>query len=88
LGIGNYIELSGGINRYADKKRIHVAKADGSVVLPRRSGWFSLRRASIEPGDSIVVPLDVDRRRALTVWGEASAIIYQLALGAAAINSF
>jgi protein involved in polysaccharide export with SLBB domain len=88
LDIGNYIELSGGTNRYADKKRIYVVKADGSVVLPSRSGWFKRRLANVEPGDTIIVPLDVDRRRRLTIWGEASAIIYQLALGAAAINSF
>ena len=88
LDIAEYIELSGGTNRYADKKRIYIVRADGSVTLPKTSGWFRHRRALIEPGDTIVVPLDVGRRRALTVWGEASAIIYQLALGAAAVNSF
>jgi protein involved in polysaccharide export with SLBB domain len=88
LDIAEYIELSGGTNRYADKKRIYIVMADGSVTLPKKSGWFRHRRALIEPGDTIVVPLDVGRRRALTVWGEASAIIYQLALGAAAVNSF
>jgi len=88
LAIKEYIELSGGINRYADAKLIYVVKANGSVVLPKRSGWFKHRRSMIEPGDTIIVPLDVDRRRALTVWSETSAVIYQLALGAAAVNSF
>ena len=80
--------MSGGINRRADKKRIYVVKADGSVALPGRTGWFRHRRVNIEPGDTVIVPLDVDRRRTMTVWGEATAIIYQLALGAAAVNSF
>ena len=88
LDIENYIELSGGINRYADAKLIYIVKANGSVSLPKRSGWFKHRRSMIEPGDTIIVPLDVDRRRALTVWSETSAVIYQLALGAAAVNSF
>jgi len=88
LDIIDYIDLSGGINPRGDKKRVYVVKADGSVVLPRRSGWFKHRKTSIAPGDTIIVPLDVDRRRALTIWGETSAIIYQLALGAAAVNSF
>jgi len=88
LDVDNYIELSGGMNRRADKKHIYVVKADGSVSLPRRSGWFRHRRVTIEPGDTIIVPLDIDRRRKLTVWSEASQIVYQLALGAAAINSF
>ncbi len=88
LDITDYIDLSGGINPRGDKKRVYVVKADGSVVLPRRSGWFKRRKTNIAPGDTIIVPLDVDRRRALTIWGETSAIIYQLALGAAAVNSF
>lgn len=88
LKIDDYIDLSGGINHRADLKRLYVVKADGSVALPGRTGWFKRRNNSIEPGDTIVVPLDVDRRRTLTVWSEASAIIYQLALGAAAVNSF
>jgi len=56
-------------------------------VLPRKSGWFNRRRLSIEPGDTIVVPLDIDRKDSFTVWAEASQIIYQLALGAAAVNN-
>lgn len=86
--IADYVDLSGGANYRADRKRLYVVKADGSVSLPGRSGWFKRRHINVEPGDTIVVPLDIDRRRSLTVWGEASAIIYQLALGAAALNSF
>lgn len=88
LNINDYIDLSGGVNRRADRKRLYVVKADGSVSLPGRSGWFKRRNIQVEPGDTIIVPLDIERRRALTVWSEASAIIYQLALGAAAVNSF
>ena len=87
LDISDYIDLSGGTNSRADQRCIYVVKADGSVVLPRKSGWFNRRRMSIEPGDTIVVPLDIDRKDSLTVWVEASQIIYQLALGAAAVNN-
>jgi len=88
LNIDDYIELSGGVNIHADSKRIYIVKADGSVSLPGGSGWFIRKNTHINPGDTIIVPLDVDRRRSLTVWAEASAVIYQLALGAAALNSF
>ena len=88
LKINDYIDLSGGVTHRADKTRIYVVKADGSVTMPRRSGWFKRRYSNIEPGDTVIIPMDVDRRDKLTVWGEASAIVYQLALGAAAINSF
>lgn len=88
LKVNDYIELSGGTNIRADTKRTYVVKVDGSVKLPHRTGWFSRRKLSVEPGDTIIVPLDVERRRTLTVWSEASQVVYQLALGAAAVNSF
>ncbi|MBT5387314.1 MAG: hypothetical protein HOL11_00735, partial [Porticoccaceae bacterium] len=83
----DYIDLSGGPNSRADGKRIYIVKADGSVVLPKSSGWLSRRRFPIEPGDTVVVPLDLDRKDGLAVWAEASQIIYQLALGAAAVSN-
>lgn len=83
----DYIDLSGGTNSRADGKRIYIVKADGSVVLPKSSGWLSRRHFKIEPGDTVVVPLDVDRKDSLAIWAEASQIIYQLALGAAAVSN-
>jgi protein involved in polysaccharide export with SLBB domain len=81
----DYIDLSGGVKRKADEKGIYVVKANGSVALLGRPGWFKYRSTNIEMGDAIIVPLDIDRRRGLEVIGEASSIIYQLALGAAAV---
>lgn len=86
LGRGDYIALSGGVTQRADKSRIYVVRADGSVI----SGgdrWFSLSEA-IEPGDTIVVPLDAERMRALPLWTAVTTIIYNLAVAVAAVNSF
>jgi len=87
LRLRDYIDLSGGIKERADNKRIYVVKANGAVALPGRTGWFSRKRLKIEAGDTIIVPLDADKKKVLTVWTEASQIIYQLALGAAAFNN-
>ena len=82
----DYMELSGGTTEKADEDRIYVIKADGSVFLPEKTGWFK-DNVSMEPGDTIVVPLDTDRLDQLTLWSTVSQIVYQMALGAAAINS-
>jgi protein involved in polysaccharide export with SLBB domain len=87
LRLRDYLDLSGGTKEGADNKRIYVVKANGSVALPGRSGWLSRRSLSIEAGDTIIVPLDADKQKTLTVWAEATQIIYQLALGAAAFNN-
>ena len=87
----DYLIQSGGIKRSADKRGIYVVKAGGQVIMPSR-GFFKFRSASadIGPGDTIVVPLDTDdsRIRGIPLLAEVSTIIYQLALGAAAVNSF
>ncbi|ARU56899.1 polysaccharide export protein [Oleiphilus messinensis] len=89
LDIENYIERSGGTTPKADVARIYIVKANGSVILPNiNNQWFWQQRENIEPGDTVVVPLDSERFNTITVWSDLSQIFYQLALGAAALNSF
>ena len=87
LSYKDYLELSGGTKEKADKKRIYIVKASGAVVVPRRNRWFASRTERIEPGDTIVVPLDADRADSLAVWGSVTEIMYRAALGVAAVNS-
>jgi len=86
LSLEDYLEKSGGLSQRADEDRIYVVRADGSVFLPNQSGWLSHQNELLNPGDTIVVPLDTDRIKTLTLWTQTSQIIYQLALGAAAIS--
>lgn len=88
LSQNEYINLSGGTLSRADKKRIYIVRANGRVEVQEKSGLFPRGRLAIQPGDTIVVPVDVDRMKPLKYWGEISQIVYQLALGAAAVNSF
>ncbi|MDJ0712158.1 MAG: SLBB domain-containing protein [Woeseiaceae bacterium] len=84
-----YIDLSGGLTRRADKKLIYVVRANGAVVAGNRSKWFGRRsNVDIRPGDTIVVPLDTDRMRPLTFWGNVTQILYQAAIAVAAVQTF
>lgn len=87
LSRDDYISLSGGTTQKADGRRIYVVRADGSVVTSG-SRWFGRSVAQIRPGDSIVVPLDAERMRPLPLWTAVTQIIYQVAIAAAAVNSF
>jgi len=85
----DYIGLSGGLTRRADKKLIYVVRANGAVVAGNRSRWFGRGgRVGIRPGDTIVVPLDTDRMRPLTFWGNVTQILYQGAIAVAAVKTF
>jgi polysaccharide export outer membrane protein len=82
-----YISKSGGLAQRADRKRIYVVRANGEVIAEGGSSWF--RRGSttrMQPGDTIVVPLDVDQP--LARWSAITQIVYNLAIAAAAVNSF
>ncbi|MEM9058492.1 MAG: capsule biosynthesis GfcC family protein, partial [Pseudomonadota bacterium] len=84
----DYISRSGGLTQKADKKRIYVVRANGSVIVQESSRWFGRSSTTpIRPGDTVVVPLDADRMNRLTLWTNVSQIIYQLALAAASANA-
>jgi protein involved in polysaccharide export with SLBB domain len=85
----DYIGLSGGATRKADRGRIYVVRADGSVVSSESTGWFGRSgQVAMRPGDTIVVPLDTERMPALPLWQSVTGILYNLAIAAAAVNSF
>jgi protein involved in polysaccharide export with SLBB domain len=87
LSRDDYMRLSGGTTQRADKKRIYVVRANGSVQGDAGSLWFR-GSSSIEPGDTIVVPLDAERMRPLPLWTAVTTIIYNLAVAVAAVGSF
>jgi len=87
LTVDDYLERSGGPTRQADEDRVYVVKADGSVMLPEKSAWFGSRSQKLLPGDTIIVPIDVDRLNQLELWTNVSQIVYQMALGAAAVGN-
>jgi protein involved in polysaccharide export with SLBB domain len=85
----DYIGLSGGATRKADRGRIYIVHADGSVVSSESAGWFRRSgQVAMRPGDTIVVPLDTERMPALPMWQAVTSILYNLAIAAAAVNSF
>jgi protein involved in polysaccharide export with SLBB domain len=89
LARDDYISLSGGITRKADKDRIYVVRADGSVISNENVGWFRRSgQVAMKPGDTVVVPLDTERMPALPLWQAVTGILYNLAIAAAAVNSF
>lgn len=87
LTVDDYLERSGGPTRQADESRVYVVKADGSVMLPERSRWFGGRSRQLNPGDTVIMPIDVDRLNQLELWTNVSQIVYQMALGAAAVGN-
>ena len=84
----DYLRQAGGISKYGDTGDVYVLRADGTVLSKRQSGWLmsSFDSGKLMPGDTIVVPEEVDRTtwtKVLKDWGQ---ILYQFGLGAAALK--
>ena len=87
LSRNDYLSLSGDLTNRADGKRTYVVRADGSVVAST-GGWFGKRGdLNIQPGDTIVVPLDTERLPPLPLWQAVTGILYNAAVALAAISS-
>ncbi len=86
LSVQDYLDKAGGTKKQADTDRIYVIKADGSVMLPGSSYWFSRRENAVEPGDTIIAPIDTDYLDSLSTWSSATQIMYQLGVAWSAIK--
>ena len=88
LSRDDYIAESGGLTRRADSGQIYVVRANGSVVANQGSRWFrSTSAVGIKPGDTIVVPLNVERMPPLPFWQAVTGILYNVAIAVAAVHS-
>ena len=75
-----YINRVGGLSKEADKKEVHLVKADGSAV----SSFTNIR--DVEPGDSIIVPPKAEEKiRTLPTIRDVVQILGSALLGLAAL---
>ena len=87
LSVGEYIDLSGGLTQRSDAGRTYIIKANGQVVSYGSSRWFFQKKSSLEAGDTIVVPFDVEPTNYLVTWTSVSTILFNLATSVLAIES-
>jgi len=87
LSVGDYIGLSAGTTKRSDESAIYIVRANGSVTVLDSSWWrFTSTQASqLQPGDSIVVPVNSQHKESLAQWREVTQIIYQGMVSVAAI---
>jgi protein involved in polysaccharide export with SLBB domain len=88
--LGDYLRLAGGANRDADKNRAYVVRAGGAVISKQYSS--SLRGNSFDsvrlyPGDTIVIPLNLDKGKTLRTIVDIAQIVGQFGIAIAAANT-
>ena len=78
----DYMRQAGGPARNADVKRIFILRADGSVYSEQ---YGPIGKATMFPGDSIVVPPKFDRPAFFRDLVDLSAVVGEFGVGAAAV---
>lgn len=84
--VSDYLAQAGGPTGDADESHIYILRADGSVLSTHGSIFGGLSGQAMMPGDTLVVPEQLDKfslTRELKDWGQ---IFYQFALGVGAIH--
>jgi len=89
LSRNDYIQRSGGFTQRADSRRVFVIRANGEVVGGSSNNWFGGGAAQqINPGDTVIVPLNAQQVKPLTLWTSVTQILFNIAVAVAAVNSF
>jgi len=78
-----YVNRVGGYSKEADKKEIHIVKADGSAI----AGFSNIR--TVEPGDTIIVPRNEEAKiRTMGVLKEGFGIFGSMLQGVVSLATF
>ena len=86
LDLDDYITLGAGMTKRADDAGIYIVKANGSVVIPNTSlTSFNQSNTQLQPGDTIVVPVNAQYKDSVPFWRDVTQIIYQGTVAIAAI---
>jgi protein involved in polysaccharide export with SLBB domain len=87
--VRSFMDLAGGPNSNADRKRMFVVRANGAVVSRTvvKSVWSDpFMHLKLNPGDTVIVPEKTINQSVLRGILDWSQVFSQLAFGAAAIN--
>ena len=79
----DYLREAGGPDRQADMKHAFVLRADGSVYSQQ---YGNIKKATIFPGDTIVIPPQLQRMSIMRNLIDIGTIVSQFGIGIAAIN--
>ncbi len=85
--VNDYLDKAGTPNQFADTSSIYVLRANGTLYSKHQAGWFGVfGGASLNPGDSIVVPQKIEFDSFTKNLMDWSQILANFGLGVAAVK--
>jgi len=81
--ISDYLKKAGGFTKNADDDEMYILKVNGMAISKRNSsGWFGFGSKRLDPGDTIVVPENIEKVAWLREVKDITQILYQIAVTA------
>ena len=87
LSLDKAIEMAGGTSQYADKKNIYIIKPNGTVQRSSRNIFASNSSKFLQPGDTVIVPINTKVSNSLDIIAPITQVISNLAFSAAALDN-
>ncbi|VAW49067.1 Capsular polysaccharide biosynthesis/export periplasmic protein WcbA; Capsular polysaccharide export system protein KpsC [hydrothermal vent metagenome] len=87
LTIEEYIRQSGGVTKLSDDDSVYVVHSDGSIEKYVTSFFGVNHSLEIRAGDTIVVPMDVERMNPIVTWTAVSKVLSNFAVTAATLKT-
>jgi polysaccharide biosynthesis/export protein len=88
--VSDYLEQAGGPTRDADKDRIYLLRANGTVESAQNSNYLlffnSFANNELQPGDTLIVPEMLDKFQFTKELKDWTQIFYQFAIGVASLK--
>lgn len=88
--VSDYLNQAGGPTRDADKGRIYLLRADGTVASSQNADYLlffnSFSRREMLPGDALIVPEMLDKFQFTKELKDWSQIFYQFAIGVVSLK--
>lgn len=89
LSVGDYIDMAGTENQFADTSNEYVLRADGTLYSRQQAGWFgAFSSRTLNPGDAIIVPQEIKFGSTLQNVMNWTQILANFGTAAAAIQVF
>jgi polysaccharide biosynthesis/export protein len=93
-GVGTYLQLAGGAKKGADTDELFVIRANGEArslskgasILGLQLTGGDAQQLQVYPGDTVVVPENMNKTTVFRELRDYATLIYQLGLGVAAFK--
>jgi protein involved in polysaccharide export with SLBB domain len=86
LTVSDYINQSGGKTDYANEDQLYVLQANGMAISSQSPGVGNVLKKSLEPGDTVFMPQQVERYAAMRTTKDIVDIMFKTAVIIATIT--